>query len=182
MPVAIAPLRPELAAVIGAAGFPKNKPTANLQRRQILSLFDTGTVEGTGFCVHKQDFTLDKAPTKLQTRIACTAALSRRSTRACIHPRILSAMQSCRDDQRFSATSSRTRRLMLCQPKLVSCSLSKRNEWNNNESTSTSSRKRSLQSGRDVRIGDGRDVRQFLSQCVGRSSGKDAYAGNGEQR
>ena len=50
--VAIKVLRPELAAVIGAERFlAEIKTTANLQHPHILSLFDSGTVEGTVFYV-----------------------------------------------------------------------------------------------------------------------------------
>ena len=50
--VAIKVLRPELAAVIGADRFlAEIKTTANLQHPHILSLFDSGTVEGTVFYV-----------------------------------------------------------------------------------------------------------------------------------
>jgi len=50
--VAIKVLRPELAAVIGAERFlAEIKTTANLQHPHILSLFDSGTVDGTVFYV-----------------------------------------------------------------------------------------------------------------------------------
>ena len=50
--VAIKVLRPELAAVIGADRFLSEiKTTANLQHPHILSLFDSGQVEGTVFYV-----------------------------------------------------------------------------------------------------------------------------------
>src|SRR5450432_1630591 len=50
--VAIKVLRPELAAVIGAERFLSEiKTTANLQHPHILSLFDSGQVEGTVFYV-----------------------------------------------------------------------------------------------------------------------------------
>ena len=50
--VAIKVLRPELAAVIGAERFLSEiKTTANLQHPHILSLFDSGTVDGTVFYV-----------------------------------------------------------------------------------------------------------------------------------
>ncbi len=50
--VAIKVLRPELAAVIGADRFlAEIKTTANLQHPHILSLFDSGTVDGTVFYV-----------------------------------------------------------------------------------------------------------------------------------
>ncbi len=50
--VAIKVLRPELAAVIGAARFlTEIKTTANLQHPHILSLHDSGTVDGTVFYV-----------------------------------------------------------------------------------------------------------------------------------
>jgi len=50
--VAIKVLRPELAAVIGAERFlVEIKTTANLQHPHILSLFDSGTVDGTVFYV-----------------------------------------------------------------------------------------------------------------------------------
>jgi Tol biopolymer transport system component len=50
--VAIKVLRPELAAVIGADRFLSEiKTTANLQHPHILSLFDSGTVDGTVFYV-----------------------------------------------------------------------------------------------------------------------------------
>jgi serine/threonine-protein kinase len=50
--VAIKVLRPELAAVIGAERFlAEIKTTANLQHPHILSLFDSGTVNGTVFYV-----------------------------------------------------------------------------------------------------------------------------------
>ncbi|MES1259684.1 MAG: protein kinase, partial [Gemmatimonadota bacterium] len=50
--VAVKVLRPELAAVIGADRFlAEIKTTANLQHPHILSLFDSGTVDGTVFYV-----------------------------------------------------------------------------------------------------------------------------------
>ena len=50
--VAVKVLRPELAAVIGAERFlAEIKTTANLQHPHILSLFDSGTVDGTVFYV-----------------------------------------------------------------------------------------------------------------------------------
>ena len=50
--VAMKVLRPELAAVIGADRFlAEIKTTANLQHPHILSLFDSGTVQGTVFYV-----------------------------------------------------------------------------------------------------------------------------------
>ncbi|HEY3934381.1 MAG TPA: protein kinase [Gemmatimonadales bacterium] len=50
--VAIKVLRPELAAVIGAERFLSEiKTTANLQHPHILSLFDSGTIDGTVFYV-----------------------------------------------------------------------------------------------------------------------------------
>ena len=50
--VAIKVLRPELAAVVGAERFlAEIKTTANLQHPHILSLFDSGTVDGTVFYV-----------------------------------------------------------------------------------------------------------------------------------
>ena len=50
--VAIKVLKPELAAVVGADRFlAEIKTTANLQHPHILSLFDSGTVDGTVFYV-----------------------------------------------------------------------------------------------------------------------------------